>query len=299
MRARALTGLSRRLLRPALAAMADPAQARRAFGHAARWGAPDPRGARYRRDVLGGVPVLRVAGPPGGARGVVLYVHGGAFVAGAADTHRALAARLAAGAGLAAVIPDYRLAPEHPFPAALEDVVAVLHALSADGPVVLAGDSAGGGLALSALAQATGPVPAGLVAFSPFVDLTLSGASWRENAARDALLPAARGDEVAALYLGGARADDPRASPLFARWQAPPPVLMFAARTEVLRDDAVRMARVLRAAGGRAEVRLAGDLPHVWPWLCPWLPEACATLAEAGAFAAACVQELRGAPTSR
>jgi acetyl esterase/lipase len=298
LRARLLTAASRRLVRPALARQGDIRAARGRFERMAQLFLPDPPRAQFLPDRLGSeeLPALwaSVAARDGG--GVILYLHGGAFVMGSPRTHRALAARLGAASGMAALIPHYRRAPEHAFPAALEDGLAAYRALLArgypPGRVVLAGDSAGGGLALSVAAGAAAaglPAPAAIVAFSPLVDLTFAGASWDANRARDAMLPAALGPEVARHWLQGADPADPRASPLFAVWPAPPPpALFFAAETEILRDDALRMAARLRAAGGRAEVRLAGDLPHVWPWLCPWLPEACATIAEAGAFVAAC-----------
>ena len=298
LRARLVTALSRRIARPGLARQRDPQAARTAFLRTARWLTRDPRGAVFREvpGGLGGRPALWASVPPRDAAGTILYLHGGAFVMGSPRTHRAMAARLAAAAGMAAVLPDYRLAPEHPFPAAVEDALAAYSALLRAGHspnrLLLAGDSAGGGLALSVLAEAARlglPRPAGLVAFSPFADLSRSGLSWTLNAASDALLPAERGAEVPALWLQGAAPRHPHASPLFADWsETPPPVLLFASRTEVLCDDALRMAARLRAAGGRAEARIMGDLPHVWPWLSPWLPEANQTLAEAGAFLAAC-----------
>lgn len=238
---------------------------------------------------------------------VILYLHGGAFVMGSPRTHRALAARLAASAGMRALLPRYRRAPEHPFPAALEDAMAVYAALLERGypagRIALAGDSAGGGIAL-ALAAEIGrmgwPAPAAVVAFSPVVDLTFSGRSWKINRDRDRLLPPERAGDVAAMWLQGADPRDPRASPLLAEWRAtPPPALLFAAETELLRDDAVRMAARLRAAGGWAEARIGGDLPHVWPFLCPWLPEACATIAEAGRFLDATVGVSRGGASPR
>jgi monoterpene epsilon-lactone hydrolase len=283
-------------VRPMLARQSDPKAARRDFLRSARLFLADPPGMRFRDDHVG-VPGLW-AEPDGPAAGVLLYVHGGAFVMGAPRTHRALAGRLAAEAGLRALLPDYRLAPEHPFPAALEDLVAAYRALTDRGEAIaLAGDSAGGGLALSLLAevQARGlPQPAGLVAFSPVVDLTFSGPSFRENAARDAMLPADRAGFVRGLWLQGADPTDPRASPLFADWPAPPPpALLFASDSELLRDDALRMAARLRDAGGQAEARIAADLPHAWPELQGWLPEAGATITEAAAFLRTCVEARR------
>lgn len=302
LRARLLVWGMRRALRPVLARETDPVRARQRFLESVRWVCPDPPFALFLPDRMGsaGPPALWASAGGAAGGGVILYLHGGAFVMGSPRTHRALAARLAAQAGMAALLPQYRRAPEHPFPAALEDALACYRALLergyAPGRIALAGDSAGGGLALSLLAEIAGrglPLPAALVGFSPLVDLTFSGASWQGNRSLDAMLPAERGADVAAMWLQGADPADPRASPLFADWEGVgasgrglPPVLLFAAGTELLRDDALRMAARLRAAGGWAEARLAGDLPHVWPFLSPWLPEACSTLREAGRFLA-------------
>lgn len=311
LRRRILRALIRVTVRRQLARATDPAVARAQFLRSVRWLLPDPPRAVFLPDRPGGVASLWAwlaggdaaraqSGPEGGARapGVLLYVHGGAFALGSPRTHRALAARLAGAAGMRALLPHYRRAPEHPFPAALEDALAVYEALLARGypagRMALAGDSAGGGLALSLAAEIGRrglPAPAALVAFSPVVDLTFSGASWQENRDSDPMLPSHRGPDMAAMWLQGADPRDPRASPLFADWAVPPPpALLYAAETELLRDDARRMAERLRAAGGRAEARIAGDLPHVWPFLCPWLREGCATIAEAGAFLAAARQ---------
>ena len=323
LRWRLLRALLRLTVRRQLARASDPAAARAQFLRSVRLFVPDPPGAVFLPDRPGDVASLwawlaaqddpghapraeepaQVASPPG----VLLYLHGGAFVLGSPRTHRALAARLAGAAGLRALLPHYRRAPEHPFPAALTDAMAVYEALLGRGypagRIALAGDSAGGGLALSLAAEIGRrglPAPGALVAFSPVVDLTFSGASWRENHDRDPMLPAERGPDMAAMWLQGADPRDPRASPLFAEWVTPPPAaLLFAAETELLRDDATRMAARLRAAGGQAEARIAGDLPHVWPFLCPWVREGCETIAEAGAFLAAAVQGSRQEPCAR
>ena len=279
-----------------LARATDPVAARARFLTMARWLMPDPPLGVFLPDRLGRVPALwaSVAGTEVAAAvpRVILYVHGGAFVMGSPRVYRALAARLAAATGGRALVPHYRRAPEHPFPAALEDALAVYAALLERGyparRIVLAGDSAGGAIALGLAGEVLRqgwPAPAGMAMFSPLVDLTFSGASWQENRARDPMLPARRGPDMAAMWLQGADPRDPRASPLFAAWsRRPPPALIFAAESELLRDDAVRMVARLKAAGGRAELRLAGDLPHVWPFMCPWLPEGCETIAQAGAF---------------
>lgn len=310
-RARLATRLIRLTVRPHLARVVDPVAARARFLATARWLVPDPPLAVFLPDRPGGVPALwaSVAGTEAGAGAprVILHVHGGAYVMGSPRVYRAMAARLAAAAGARALVPHYRRAPEHPFPAALEDVVAVYAELLERGypaaGIALSGDSAGGGIALALageIARRGWPAPAGLVLFSPLVDLTFSGASWTENRARDPMLPAERGPDMVQMWLQGADPRDPRASPLFADWPRPPPrTLVFAAETELLRDDAVRIVARMQATGGRAELRLAVDLPHVWPFLSPWLPEACATLAEAGTFLAAALQGACKAPCGK
>ena len=269
-----------------LARAEDPAALREGFERKARFWFRPPRGSRFIRDRIGGGPALRVLGPGVdlGDGPVILYFHGGGYVFGSPDTHRAMLARLSAPSGMPACLPAYRLAPEHPFPAAVEDGLAALSAL-ADHPggVVLGGDSAGGGLALAVLGAAlaqSGPVPRALFAFSPLTDLTFSGESFRRNARADAMLPASRAHETADMYLQGADARDPRASPLFADFTGAPPVWLTAGDTEILLDDTRRMAARMRAQGVDVTVRIARDLPHVWPMFGGYIPEAQATLTD-------------------
>lgn len=231
--------------------------------------------------------------------GVVLYFHGGAYMFGSPRTHAKMLAELARRSGARVFLSQYRLAPEHPFPAAFEDAVAAWDGLIAMGyaprDIVLGGDSAGGGLALAVLAHVlhNGQTPAGLFAFSPWTDLTLSGASLVTNASREHVLAAHRFTEIRSQILGGARpqdADDPRLSPYYAIFHAPPPVQLHVAESEVLRDDTLRMRSRLPSA----EIRLVGDLPHVWPMFHNYLPEARITLDQTAAFIRRCL----GQPTA-
>ena len=157
----------------------------------------------------------------------------------------------------------------------------------APGRIILGGDSAGGGLALALLAELCdrGTPPAGLIAFSPWTDLTLSGPSLIAHAASDPLLPAARIREVIALIQGALPASDPRLSPLSARFKNPPPVLIQVGSDEILLDDALRMAEALRAAGGPVTLQVAPLAPHVWQIFDGWIPEARQSLREAARFA--------------
>ena len=224
---------------------------------------------------------------------VILYLHGGAFLAGSIRTHRHLAAYLAGAAGVRAVLPNYRLAPEHPFPAALDDALTVYRHLLASGyearHIALAGDSAGGGLVFSLLLKLAGaglPQPACVVAFSPWADMTMTRGSLRRNARRDMMLPVRRFREVVGHYLQGVMTTEPLASPVYGEYDNPPPALITASKSEVLRDDAVAMADRLREAGGDVALELWKDMPHGWPIFAGMVPEADTTVARAGRFIA-------------
>ncbi len=226
-------------------------------------------------------------------RRVILYLHGGAYLAGSIRTHRHLAAYLAGAAGVRAVLPDYRLAPEHPFPAALDDALCVYRHLLASGyearHIALAGDSAGGGLVFALLLRAAEqglPRPACVVAFSPWTDMTMTRGSLRRNARRDMMLPARRFREVVSLYLQGAMTTDPLASPVYGAYDDPPPALITVSKSEILRDDAVAMADRLREAGGDVALELWKDMPHAWPLFVGVVREAGDTVERAGRFIA-------------
>ncbi len=281
-----------------LRALAKPSLARtRGAGEAAadfeRWAARVLRPPPFARDIprpLGGVPCHWIAAGPVEEGRVLLWLHGGAFLSGSGRTHGAMLARLAKLARTEVACPDYRLLQQAPFPAAFDDALAAWAGLRrlglAPGRIALGGDSAGGGLALALLAAllARGERPAALVAFSPWCDLTLSGESLRRLGPGDALIPVARMPEVVARYLCGADPADPRASPLFARFPAPPPALVTVGGGEALRSDAERIAARLREGGGAVTLRVLPGAPHVWPMLDGLVPEARATLREAAAF---------------
>lgn len=295
-----LNGILRTVAKRALRRTKTPERAVRDFERAARFFFRMPGGVRVeRRDVAGpGGPIATERMTCGGAPGdgVILHFHGGGYVAGSPRTHRAMLGRLARLAGLEVVAPDYRLAQDAPFPAAFEDACAVWDALLEEGlapsRIVLGGDSAGGGLALSLLAElcARGTPPAGLYALSPWTDLTVSGASIEMNAASDAILPRSRLSDLVVIVLAGADPRDPRISPLFARFPGAPPVLLQASETEILLDDTRRMAARLEAEGARVETCLWPGAPHVWQIFDGWIPEARAALTDVADFARQCLK---------
>jgi monoterpene epsilon-lactone hydrolase len=240
------------------------------------------------------LPIDQISAGPVQAGWALLYFHGGGYVAGSPATHAALLGRLSQLTGLQVMAPVYRLAPEHPAPAAFEDAIAAHAALLKKGfaadRIILGGDSAGGGLALALLADlcARAAAPAAVVVFSPWTDLAMTGESLQRNAKRDPLLPMARIEELIGYVTGGAAAGmglrDPRISPLYAVFSNPPPALIQVGSTEILLDDSRRMAAHLRAAGGDVTLSEWPDMPHVWQIFDGYIPQARAALEEVAGF---------------
>lgn len=258
----------------------DVARVRRRFECQAWLLFPVPRGLRKAWTRRAGMEVLEL-GPQAGTR--LLYLHGGGYAFGSHRTHKGLAGRLALRLGIGAVVPHYPLAPETPFPAAHEAAVRLYRNMIAEGPVILAGDSAGGGLALSLLAMICAdpdlPQPLATLALSPMTDLAMTGGSLAANDAREVLLPVEGIRESALGYLDGADSKDPRASPLYASFHGAGPVHVWVGDGEVLLDDSLRMVAVLQDQGVEAHLTVERNLPHVWPLFPGWLlPEAEKTL---------------------
>jgi epsilon-lactone hydrolase len=222
---------------------------------------------------------------------VVLYLHGGGYLFGSPKTHRQVLIAMAKAFQAPAYGLDYRLAPEHPFPAAVEDAAKAYEWLLTRHPeadIVLAGDSAGAGLAIATavgVRDAGFKLPKAIVAFSPYSDLAVTGASIEANAKSCAMFTPRGIREAAAMYLAGADARDPRASPLYANLAGLPPMLLFASRHETLRDDTLRLAERAAAAGVKVQLIVRDRLPHVWPVFVTLLPEARDAFATVTAFA--------------
>lgn len=249
-----------------------------------------PAGITVSPATLGGLSAEWVAAPQAPPDKAMLWMHGGGYVSGSCSDHRIHVAKVVQGSGIRALLFDYRLAPEHPFPAAVEDSLAAYRGLLGQGfapaRVVFAGDSAGGGLCLAALLALKDqglPLPAAAVAISPWTDLKCAGASYQVNAAK-CLSPAGTWTAFSRHYAGGQDAGHPWISPLYGDLRGLPPLLIHAGGAEILRDDAVHFAEKARAAGVSVTLRVGEGLFHCYPVCAPLFPEATLAMAEIGAF---------------
>ena len=252
---------------------------------------PAPPGVQVQPAQLGGCPGewLRPAGAS--ADTVLLYLHGGAYITGSCHTHRGLAGHLAQSAGLDCFLLDYRLAPEHPFPAAVEDAQAAYLALHNQDPartIVLAGDSAGGGLALALalrLRDAGHAAPGAMALLSPWTDLTLSLPTHQSKAAKDPFFPDSTTLSMAAqLYAASSDLTQPLVSPHFAALHDLPPTLIHVGEHEALLGDAQALAAKLQAAGTSVQLQEFQGMWHVWQIFAGRFAEADASVKQLGAF---------------
>lgn len=251
-------------------------------------GAPD---ARCQRVDAAGVPAEWVSAPGTDDSRAVLMLHGGGYAIGSIDTHRRLACDVSAASGARVLLIDYRLAPEHPFPAAVEDATAAWRWMLAQGlkptRLSIVGDSAGGGLVLSTLVNLRDQrlaLPGCAVAISPWVDLEMRGDSIRTRAPADPMVAEAGLHAYAKLYLGDADPRSPLAAPLHADLSGLPPVLVQVGSAEVLLDDALRIAEKLHAEGNDAQLSVWPNMPHVFPFFAPVLSEGRDGCREIGEF---------------
>jgi monoterpene epsilon-lactone hydrolase len=230
--------------------------------------------------------------PPGviGDR-VILYLHGGGYTMGSINSHRAMIARIARASNARALAIDYRLGPEHPFPAAIEDVVAAYRWLLAQhySPtrIVFAGDSAGGGLTLAALLALRDmgePLPAAAVPISPWTDLEGTGASVKSKATRDPMVQMESLTSSAKAYLGEQDVRNPLASPLYGDYRGLPPMLIQVGEAEILLDDATRVAERAKSAGVEVELEVWDEMIHVWHVFAKLLPEGQQAIDKIGTF---------------
>ena len=253
-----------------------------------------PNDVAYVADTIGGVPGWWCRPTNKQPAGTILYLHGGWYVFGTAKAYRHFAGHIAARTGAEVFVPDYRLAPEHPFPAGLLDAQACYRGLIGRGirRIAIAGDSAGGGLSLALLSllatpeNSGGVSPRAAVVLSPLTDLALSGRSWETRAAADPYFTRAQADSLVPLYLGHHDPKDPLASPLYGNLAGLPPIRVHVGDDELLLDDSLRYVERAVAAGVDARVDIWEGLPHVFPSSVGQLAAADRALDAIGAFLA-------------
>ena len=254
---------------------------------------PAVPGVRVETVDVGGVPAewtRSESGSDADARGTLFYFHGGGYFQGSITTHRRLVASLCLAAGVRGLSVDYRLAPEDPFPAAVDDAVAAYRWLTGPGGadssrVVVAGDSAGGGLTASllvALRDAGDPLPAGAYLMSPWTDLAATGESIKTRAEADPMIDPRDTKRITSYYVPDGDVLNPLVSPLYADLSGLPPLLVHVGDAEVLLDDAVLFADRARLAGVSVELEIWPEAFHVFQMLAGLLPEADEAVAQAG-----------------
>jgi acetyl esterase/lipase len=287
--AHCISFIIRHTFKPRLARSRDAQQAR-AVMNSGRFSTP--RGVRFTQVSLGGVACESVEAESGSTAGILLYLHGGGYFACSPQTHRPYTTFFAR-CGFKVIAPAYRLAPENPFPAGLEDAVAAYRALRIEtggsARVVIGGDSAGGGLALATLLKLrdegdTLPVAAAL--FSPLTDLAGTGNSRVANGKRCAMFYSDSLVRATAFYMPGGDVRNPLASPLYADIKGLPPMLIHVGADETLLDDSTRLAERARAAGVPVELKIWPAVPHDWHLFRKFVPEGRQSLQEASEFLA-------------
>ncbi|WP_439814116.1 alpha/beta hydrolase [Zavarzinia sp. CC-PAN008] len=252
---------------------------------------PVPTGVSHEAVRIGDMPAEWSTAADADPSKVVLYLHGGGYVIGSIASHRGLVTTLGKAAGSRTLAIDYRLAPEHPFPAPVEDALAAYRWLLDQGykpgHITVAGDSAGGGLtvaALVAIRDAGLPLPAAGFCISPWIDMEATGASMKAKVDVDPMVKPDGLAGMVAAYLGGADPRDPRASPLHADLNGLPPLLIQVGSMETLLDDSTRLAAIAGAADVKVRLEIWPGLPHVWHLFAGMLTEGREALASAGDF---------------
>jgi epsilon-lactone hydrolase len=252
---------------------------------------PTPQELRTEQVDADGVPCVWASMPGTSTERTIFYLHGGGYVIGSPNGYRELAAALSQAADARVLLIDYRLAPENPHPAGVQDATIAYRWLvkqEADpANTVVAGDSAGGGLTvalLAALRDAGDRLPAAAVCMSPWVDMTLSGASVDDRAELDPIVSRPLLENMAGAYLMGQDPQTPSASPLFADLSGLPPILILVGTSEALHDDSTRLADRAREAGVDVTLSVADEMYHVWPAMSSFLPEAREAVEEIGRF---------------
>ncbi len=286
---------SKLFFKSALARIRNLQKLRRYLDFVTKLNGINPKGARYEIGTLshGGksIPVVWASLADPSKSHVLLYIHGGGFVFGSADTHKHMVADIAGQAGIKAVLPNYKLAPENPYPMGFDDIVASYRALIEMGyepqNIVIGGDSAGGNLTFALLAYIKAnelPMPACAFTFAALTDMTNTAESITKNASKDCVLVANRFDEMGRAYAPDQDMKLPYLSPVFADFTGAPPILMQASEGEMLIDDSRSMLKVLTDQGVDVKLSVFDNSFHVFQILRGLVPEADQALAEVVAF---------------
>lgn len=257
-----------------------------------RVGGKYPEGVTGEAATINGVPGEWIWAEGADADAVVLYLHGGGYVAGSIASHKNLTGHLAKAVGCRVFAADYRLAPENPFPAGVDDAVAVYRGLVSDegidpARIAISGDSAGGGLTVAtllALRDGDDAMPAAAVPISAWIDLDGTGDSMKTRADADPMVTPGSLSIIGGMYVGDGDAKDPLASPIHADMTGLPPMLIQVGDAEVLLDDSVRLAAMIEEAGGEATLAVWPEMVHVWHAAAGFVPEADEAIKELADF---------------
>jgi len=249
------------------------------------------RGVKRKSDQINGLTAEWLAPKNAADNKLILYLHGGAYIMGGCATHRQLVSHIARAAGVRALLPEYRLAPENPFPAAVDDAVGIYRTLLKGDysarDIVIAGDSAGGGLTMAtllSLRDAGDPLPAAVCLLSPWLDLAATGETMATNARKDPWFKPEDMPFVASYYCDKDQFKNPLASPLYGDFSGLPPIYFQVGEDEILLSDSVRAARKAEEAGGEVELEIWPGMWHVFQVFMRQMPESRAAIRKLGAF---------------
>lgn len=284
-----------RMFKGAMLSSLDPIKIRSKINKITKYAPEPPAFVRYENQTINKLPCKWAIPEQADSQRVILYFHGGGFIMGSSDTtHKDFLWRLAASANIRVLAVDYRLAPEHAYPAQLEDCISIYDWLLENDyqpqHIAFAGDSAGGNLVFATalkVRDTNKPMPAALVGLSPWADMTASGDSALSNADKDQILPGREGlIEGASFYLQGHDPKDPYVSPVFAAMHRMPTTLIHVGSEEVLLDDSRRLAADLRQAGVEVQLDIWKKMPHVWHAMARVIPEGKQAIEKLGEFLA-------------
>ncbi len=247
-----------------------------------------PKSVQAQRIMIEHIPAEWLIPPQANTRSIILYLHGGGFATGSIKSHRAIVGRIAEAGNIRALLIEYRLAPEHPFPAAIQDVLLAYDWLRKNGSekIVIVADSAGGGLALSTVTSLRDkqlPMPVLVVCMSPLIDVEGTGESVIANAKRDPWLKV-EAKSIFKYYIGQNNPRNPLISPLYADYTNLPPLLIFVGGDEIMLSDSTRLAEKAKNAGGDVQIKIWEGMWHVFPFFAPFVPESLQAITEIGDF---------------